>query len=279
MTDYEIIDCGDFEKLERIGSFRLRRPSPQAVWSRSLDRSEWKNHQAEFIRKSDGKGDWRNVSSDLPEDWDIDHFGVKMRMRRTGFGHIGAFFEQGPNWVEFRELCMNRGSNTPYRVLNLFAYTGGASIACAQSGAEVVHLDASKTSVQWAKENSELNELGDAPIRYIVDDVKSFVEREVRRENKYEAIILDPPSFGRGTKKQVWKIEDDMVPLLENLKLLKSENFHFISLSSHSQGYTPLALENLLKSFAPGETSSKEMTVPFNNGHLPAGATACLVSK
>ncbi|MEZ4870721.1 MAG: class I SAM-dependent methyltransferase [Bdellovibrionales bacterium] len=279
ISEYQLIDCGDFEKLERIGTSIIRRPSPQAVWGRDRSINEWETPCTRYLRRPDGNGDWVPSSGKaIPDYWDVEHFGVRLRLRCTGFGHVGGFFEQGPNWDQFRELISKR-SNEEYRVLNLFAYTGGATVACAQAGASVVHLDASKTSVTWAKENADLNQLENASIRYITDDVKTFVDREIRRNNKYEAIILDPPSFGRGTKKQVWKIEEDMVPLLDKLTELMSDKFHFLSLSSHSQGYTPIALENLTRIFGDGTVESKEMTVPFKSCELSSGATTLWIKK
>lgn len=280
-NSYTLLDCGNFRKLEQVGPYRFVRPSPQAVWEPSLDPSKWKDIDAEFIRKSDGKGFWKTFNDDLPDDWSIELEGITLRMSRTNFGHLGLFVEQKDNWSEFIDIISKRAKpNSEYRVLNLFAYTGGASVACAKAGAQVTHVDASKTSNQWAGANTEINNL-QGNVRWITEDVKAFVAREIRRGNKYEGIILDPPSFGRGVKGQVWKIEEDMTPLLSNLKQLFSDNFHFISLSSHSQGYTPIALKNLLMNLCndlPGEYSEREMIVNFKDKSLPAGAT-CLFQK
>lgn len=282
MSDtYKLLDCGNFQKLEQVGPFRFVRPSPGAVWAPTLSQSEWKDVDATFIRKSDGKGFWKFQNKNLPEKWQISLNGVELEMQKTSFGHLGVFVEQSDNWVEFREMIQPQAKqNSDYKVLNLFAYTGGASIAAALGGAQVTHVDASKTSNSWARKNAELNGLADHPMRWLTDDVKAFIDREVRRENKYQGIILDPPTYGRGSKNQVWKIESDMVPLLKNLQKLMADDFHFISLSSHSPGYTPIALKNLLSIICPeksGIYTCREMTIPYPHGELPSGAT-CLFS-
>lgn len=277
---YALLDSGDFKKLEQVGPVRLVRPSPGAVWAPSLSQKVWTDVDAEFIRKSDGKGYWKVHNRKIPEQWQVKVENIILKMMRTNFGHLGMFVEQSDNWAEFEKLIKNRKA-VEYKVLNLFAYTGGASIACAKSGALVTHVDASKTSNLWAGENAELNNVNDK-IRFITEDVKAFIAREIRRENKYQAIILDPPSFGRGVKGQVWKIEEDMIPLLSNLKELMSNDFHFISLSSHSPGYTPISLKNLLSQICDklsGTYREREMIVPFENGQLPAGTTCIFETK
>ena len=208
--------------------------------------------------------------------------GLDFIVRPTDFGHLGGFFEQVINWEKLRKLGPKNTSDD-FQVLNLFAYTGGSTLAAAQSGASVVHVDASKTSVAWARELAELNHLGQAPIRWIVDDVMKFVQREIRRSRKYHGIILDPPSFGRGTKGEVWKIEEHLVELMVGLKELLADDFRYILLSSHSHGYTPLAMKNMLSDILAdysGSYDAQEMFVAESgsNRALPAGAY-CFFTK
>jgi 23S rRNA (cytosine1962-C5)-methyltransferase len=267
---YSLIDSGDFQKLEAFGPYRFVRPSASAVWKRTLPKEEWSRFDASFYRDRNGEGEWKLNNTRIPDHWDIEVSGLIFRMRLTSFGHTGIFPEQGANWT-WLQKNVRPGS----KVLNLFAYTGGSTLACAKAGAEVVHLDASKTSVTWARENAELNGLEDAKIRWIVDDVQEFVAKEVRRGNTYQGFILDPPSYGRGTKKQVWKIEKHLMPLLENLKKLAAGDFQFCLLSSHSQGYTPKAHENQLRQIFPvGKYESSEMFLEGAELQLPAGGYA-----
>ncbi|MCB0394160.1 MAG: class I SAM-dependent methyltransferase [Bdellovibrionales bacterium] len=274
MSDYELVDSGEFEKLERFGDFYISRPAPGAIWKKSKTK-EWKLSQARFERYALGKGEWLDVSKDLPSQWDIEFSGFKMVIQRTAFGHLGIFPEQMDNWTRFTELCQKLENP---KVLNLFAYTGGATLACARGGAEIVHVDASKSSIESAKLNAEKSGFSESTIRYMVDDVMAFVSREIRRGNRYDAIILDPPTFGRGTKAQVWKIEDRLIPLLDHLKELCSENFSFISLSAHSPFYSPICLENLLMDFIgdrKGKFVTEEMILKGGGLPLPSGST-CL---
>ncbi len=281
-SNYQLLDSGHFQKLEQIGPYRLIRPAASAVWRPKLAAAEWSRYDARFERDRGGEGEWERKNKSLPEHWDIDVSGMKFRIRLTGFGHLGIFPEQEANWKKLRDLVKKaRETRDEFRVLNLFAYTGGSSLFCAQGGAQVVHLDASKTSVSWARENAGLNDLSEAPIRWIVDDVKDFVAREVRRGSKYHGIILDPPSYGRGPKKQLWKIEEDLMPLLENLKLLMAEDFCFCLLSSHSQGYTPMAHQNQLAQmtgFAKATFATGEMLIFDEKGMgLPSGGSSLLL--
>lgn len=280
-STYRILDCGDFNKLEQVGEYRLHRPAASAVWKASLDKEDWKRHDAFFERDRGGEGEWTLKNKKLPEHWDIDiNNGLKFRIRLTGFGHLGIFPEQQKNWQKIDELIRHRKPNPEkFKVLNLFAYTGGSTLAASRAGAGVVHLDASKTSVNWARENAELSGLGDKPIRWIVDDVKDFVSRELRRGNKYQGIILDPPSFGRGTKKQVWKIEEHLNPLLDDLAKMMADDFCFWLLSSHSPGYTPVAHENQLRQAIgnrfDGKFITEEMLLPSDQGtSLPSGSSS-----
>ncbi|MCB0349923.1 MAG: class I SAM-dependent methyltransferase [Bdellovibrionales bacterium] len=236
-------------KLEQVGPYRISRPSACAVWDPVLPAGEWKKIDAEFQRFSDGNGEWKVLNNDIKKPWAIDIAGITFNLKLTGFGHLGIFAEQETNWLQIRDIISKRKSQSKasFNVLNLFAYTGGSTLFSADGGAEVVHLDASKSSVNWARENAASSKLDDAPIRWIVDDVQEFVQKEIRREKKYQGIILDPPSYGRGSKNQIWKIETDLLPLLKNLKKLMADDFSFMLLSAHSPGYTPISLENQLR--------------------------------
>jgi 23S rRNA (cytosine1962-C5)-methyltransferase len=274
---YKLIDSGFFQKLEQVGPYRIVRPSAQAVWAPRLDKPEWKA-DARFERYSGGDGKW-TFFNDLPKSWNISVPSGEMVVKPTDFGHLGIFAEQESNWSQLTQLVKASG-NPEMNVLNLFAYTGGSTLAAARGGAKVVHLDASKTSVSWARENAEAAGLKDHPIRWITDDVSKFVSREVRRGSRYHGIILDPPSFGRGPKGEGWKIEDDLLGLLKDLRQILAEDFSFVLLSAHSQGYTPLALENLLRDWRLTDVrfESKEMVVEDESGRpLPAGAGCLMV--
>jgi 23S rRNA (cytosine1962-C5)-methyltransferase len=282
--DYKLIDSGDFQKLEQVGPYRIVRPAAQAVWKPRLDSEQWKSADATFHRFSGGDGKWTIRNPSLPKKWNIEQGPVKLVISLTDFGHLGIFPEQDANWEILHNLIVKQKKDSEFNVLNLFAYTGGSTLACAAAGAKVVHLDASRTSVAWARDNAQASGLGDKPIRWIVDDVQKFVEREVRRGSKYQGIILDPPSFGRGANNEVWQIEDHLVPLLANLKQILADDFLFILLSSHSNGYTPLALQNLLLgivnnqegTFEVGEMIVREQ----DSGRvLPSGASALYVRR
>lgn len=299
-TTYQLLDSGHFEKLEQVGPYRLVRPALSAVWQPRLSKNDWLNYDARFERNSEGGGKW-NIKNkallaareEIKEGgpkflWSIDIDGVTFNMKLTGFGHLGIFPEQKANWLKLREIIMARTQQKKtVRVLNLFAYTGGSTLFSAAGGAEVVHLDASKTSVSWARENAESSGLGDRKVRWIVDDVQEFVARELRRGSKYEGIILDPPTYGRGAKNQIWKIEDHLVPLLNNLKALMSDEFQFLLLSSHSEGYTPLSLRNQaldacadLRNAETATTIAEEMTVIDQAGrYLPSGASCLWIAQ
>jgi 23S rRNA (cytosine1962-C5)-methyltransferase len=207
---------------------------------------------------------------------------VKLVISLTDFGHLGIFPEQDTNWAKLHELIGRTKGDREINVLNLFAYTGGSTLACATAGAKVVHLDASKTSVAWARENADASGAADKPVRWIVDDVQKFVEREIRRGNKYQGIILDPPSFGRGANNEVWQVEDHLVPLLHNLKQILADDYLFILLSCHSNGYTPMALQNLLLDIVEpksGRFEIGEMIIAEQDSGrvLPSGASALFV--
>lgn len=272
---YQLLDSGWESKLERVGPYLLVRPSPQAVWSPSLPEKEWQDADAVYIRSSTGGGNWE-FKRHLPERWKIEYRGLKFLIKPTGFGHLGVFPEHGDSWDWIEERI--RGAKGPVSVLNLFAYTGGATMAAARAGATVCHLDASKGVVDWAREDATLSGLSDRPVRWIVDDVVKFVQKEIRRGKTYEAIILDPPSFGRGANGEIWKIEDDLLKFLLDCRKLLSEKPLFIHLSCHSPGFTPLVLQNLLAEMLKdkyGVLSNGEMVIPEISGRLlPSGAYA-----
>ncbi len=267
MTKYQLLDSGNFMKLEQVGPFRISRPSACAVWDPVLPETEWKKVDAEFKRFSDGNGEWKINNPEIKQPWAINVSDVTFNLKLTGFGHLGIFAEQEKNWLQLRDIISKRKSKMKskrgsemsskvesempsgesFSVLNLFAYTGGSTLFAAAGGAEVVHLDASKSSVAWARENAASSKLEGCPIRWIVDDVQDFVQKEIRRGKKYQGIILDPPSYGRGSKNQVWKIEDHLLPLLKDLQKLMADDFSFMLLSAHSPGYTPISLENQLR--------------------------------
>lgn len=276
---YELLDSGHGEKLERVGALRLRRPAPQAFWPPSLDGAEWDRVDARYERSSTGGGEWADGAR-LPEEWPVRHGGQVMLARATGFGHIGLFAEQAPFWHFLREQC--RGATAAGReveLLNLFAYTGGSSLAAAGGGARVTHCDASRGLVQWASDNARANGLGDAPVRWIVDDVQKFLRREERRGRRYDAIVLDPPSFGRGPKGEVWKLEEGIVELLAQCRAVLADEPLLFLLSAHTPGVGPLALHGLLRhalAGIEGPSSCGEMSIPCANAGppLPSGAWA-----
>ncbi|HLB05637.1 MAG TPA: class I SAM-dependent methyltransferase [Thermodesulfobacteriota bacterium] len=272
---YQLLDSGRESKLERVGPYLLVRPSPQAVWSPSLPEKEWQAADAVYIRSSTGGGNW-DFHRRLPEKWEIEYRGLKFFIKPTGFGHLGLFPEHGESWDWVEERI--RECKGPISVLNMFAYTGGATMAAARAEATVCHLDASKGVVDWAREDAALSGLDDRPIRWIVDDVAKFVQKEIRRGKTYDAIILDPPSFGRGAKGEIWKIEDDLIRLLAECKQVLSDKPLFVLLSCHSPGFTPLVLQNLLAEMMndkSGALSCGEMVIPEISGRLlPSGAYA-----
>jgi 23S rRNA (cytosine1962-C5)-methyltransferase len=287
LSKYQLLDSGQFMKLEQVGPFRIARPSVSAVWDRTLSEKEWARVDAVFERYSDGNGDWKIKNPEIKNPWTINLHGIVFNLKLTGFGHLGIFSEQEKNWLQIRKIIEARKeknrkggeADKPFKVLNLFAYTGGSTLFAAQAGAEVVHLDASKSSVAWARENAVSSGLEAKPIRWIIDDVQDFVKKEVRRGNKYQGIILDPPSYGRGSKNQVWKIEEHLLPLLKDLRLLMPEDFSFCLLSSHSPGYTPISLENQLKQickdWGSALSDSGEMLIyDSTQKALPSGAYA-----
>jgi 23S rRNA (cytosine1962-C5)-methyltransferase len=274
--EYKVIDSGNFQKLEKVGPYTIVRPSLGAIWRPKQPQKAWDAADAIFRRKNDGTGKWQ-LAKKMPETWPVRVGNLRFNMKLTDFGHLGIFPEQHDYWawIESR-VAEKTARQKDYSVLNLFAYTGGSTMAAAKGGAQVVHLDASKTSVAWAKENAELCGVGDRPIRWIVDDVKKFISREVRRKAQYDAIILDPPSYGRGKKGEVWKIEEDLPELLTELKMILKRNFDFLMLSAHTQGYTPIGLKNLVEDFFGTDCGyqAREMTIleAQTQRELPHGA-------
>ena len=238
--DYELLDSGDGKKLERYGSFVLSRPDPQALWKPSKLMSEWNTADAVFIRK--GKEvEWKKKKT-LLESWNIDFGGMVFEIRPTTFKHTGLFPEQLSNWMWMERTI--RTANRPTKVLNLFGYTGGASLACAKAGAEVCHVDGSKMAIAWARKNQELSGLSEKPIRWILDDAMLFLKREVKRGNKYDGIIMDPPAFGHGPKGEIWKIEEQFNDLMETCFKVLSDKPLFFLINGYASGYSPIAYEN-----------------------------------
>lgn len=272
--DYELLDTGGGEKLERWGSVMLRRPDPQIIWPLESETQEWKQAHARYHRSSSGGGQWE-FKEKLPEQWTIRYGRLQFLIRPTNFKHTGLFPEQAVNW----DWIMNkiRGANRPIRVLNLFAYSGGATIAAASAGAEVCHVDAAKGMIQWAKENAQLSGLSDKPIRYITDDVFKFVQREQRRGKQYDAIIMDPPSYGRGPNGETWKLEENLFPFLEFCTTILSPNPLFMLINSYTTGLSPSVIHNLLhitmKKRHGGTIHCGEIGLPITRSgiHLPCG--------
>ena len=273
--DYELIDCSRGEKLERWGNQLLVRPDPQAIWATPRVHPGWKRNAGRYARSSSGGGTWENHS--MPERWTVSYRDLTFNVKPMNFKHTGLFPEQAANWDWARAQIQNAGR--PVSVLNLFAYTGGATVACAAAGASVCHVDAAKGMVQWARENAKSSGLEEAPIRWIVDDCGKFVEREIRRGRKYDAVILDPPSYGRGPTGQVWKLEEDLYPFVELLRGVLSDHPLFIILNSYTTGLAPSVLTYILESLISrefgGHTVSDELGLPVTESGLalPCGAT------
>ena len=263
--DYQVLDTGDGEKLERWKDVILRRPDPQVIWPKAAPEL-WAQADAHYTRSETGGGNWSFFRT-LPERWVVTLGELKFYVRPTGFKHTGLFPEQAVNWDWMSGLIRN--ANRPIRVLNLFAYTGGATVACAASGAEVVHVDAAKGMVAWAKDNAAASGLGEAPIRYIVDDCVKFVKRELRRGNRYDGIVMDPPSYGRGPTGELWKIEDDLYPLVADCAQLLSDEPAFFLVNSYTTGLAASVLKNILRVALPeGETVSDEVGLPIERDNL-----------
>lgn len=267
--DYEILDMANGEKLERWGDILLIRPDPQIIWTSPSFPEKWKNVHAKYNRSSTGGGNW-TYNKKLPESWKVHYKNLTFLIKPMGFKHTGLFPEQAVNWDWMIQKIQN--ANRPISVLNLFAYTGGASVACSYAGASVCHVDSSKGMVTWAKENMLASGLQDKPIRYIVDDVVKFVNREIRRGHTYDAIIMDPPSYGRGANGEVWKFEENLPDLIELCTKVLSEKPLFFLINSYTTGISSMVLENLLNlninKKHKGIVSHGEIGLPMKNSSL-----------
>lgn len=279
--DYEVLDTSDKEKLERWGDYLLIRPDPQVLWNTEKKHAGWRTANGHYHRSNKGGGEWEFRK--LPEKWQISYGDLRFWLQPFSFKHTGLFPEQAANWDWFSEVIRRKKAENPdkpIKVLNLFAYTGGATVAAANAGAAVTHVDAAKGMVNWAKENAAASGLADAPIRYIVDDCQKFVEREIRRGNRYDAIIMDPPSYGRGPKGEIWKIEDSIHEFVKLCTGVLSEEPLFVLINSYTTGLQPammayIANLELTKRFG-GSVSAEEIGLPVKSTGLvlPCGA-AC----
>lgn len=276
-SDYEIIDTSNGEKLERWGDTILIRPDPQIIWNTPQMNPSWKKASAHYLRSNKGGGEWEYFKK-IKDSWVISYKDLKFKIQPTGFKHTGLFPEQAVNWDYFDSKI--KRANRPIKVLNLFAYTGGATLACANAGADVCHVDASKGMVAWARENAQLSGLNDKPIRWIIDDCEKFVAREIRRGNRYDGIIMDPPSYGRGPGGEVWKLEDQVYDLVKLCSEVLSDNPLFFVLNSYTTGLSPSVMKYLLRVTVgekySGKVSCDEigLRVTQTNGCLPCGSTA-----
>ena len=273
--DYEVLDTSGGEKLERWGKYLLIRPDPQVIWNTPHEHPGWKKKNGHYHRSSKGGGEWEFIN--LPDEWSISYKELTFHLKPFSFKHTGLFPEQAVNWDWFSDLIAHAGR--PVKVLNLFAYTGGATVSAAKAGAQVTHVDASKGMVSWAKENAAASGLADAPIRWLVDDCTKFVEREIRRGNHYDGIIMDPPSYGRGPKGEIWKIEENIFPFVELTAKLLSDKPLFFLINSYTTGLQPAVLSYMLnltvkKKFG-GKVSAEEIGLPVSNTGLvlPCGAS------
>lgn len=267
---YELLDSGNKRKLERFGPHVLSRPCAQALWAQKLPKDIWENADASFSR--DGKEGWV-FRRPLPSSWNVEIASIQFLIQPTDFGHLGVFPEQKPFWEKIRHIVKEAGREI--KVLNLFAYSGGSTFAAAQGGAHVCHLDASKSMVQQARHNAAINSLDTSPIRWIIEDVTKFLQREEKRGSLYDAIILDPPSFGRGTKGEVFKIEEDILDLLNLCKRCLSDKPLFVLFSCHTLSFTPLTMKFLLEDFfSTGSIESGEMLLGDTGRPIPSGTYA-----
>ena len=266
--DYEIIDMANGEKLERWGNIKLIRPDPQIIWKNKSFPNEWKNANARYNRSNTGGGAWE-YKKRLPESWQVKYKNLTFNIKPMGFKHTGLFPEQAVNW----DWMINKiqQSKRNIKVLNLFAYTGGATVACLSAGASVCHIDSSKGMTTWAKENVESSGLREKPVRFIIDDVVKFVQREIRRENKYDAIVMDPPSYGRGKNGEVWQFENNIADLVELCMQVLSDDPLFFLINSYTTGISSRVLANLLElnmKNHKGKITSGEIGLPMKNSNL-----------
>lgn len=281
-NDYEVIDCSKGEKLERWGDYLLVRPDPQVIWDTPKKEKGWRKMNGHYHRSSKGGGEWEFFQ--LPKEWTIQYSlpinkKLTFHLKPFSFKHTGLFPEQAANWNWFSQLIADAVSKgRQVKVLNLFAYTGGATLAAAAAGASVTHVDASKGMVTWAKENAISSGLKDAPIRWLVDDCVKFVEREIRRGNHYDAIIMDPPSYGRGPKGEIWKIEESVYPLIQLCSQILTDNPLFFLINSYTTGLQPAALSYMISTVlgtANGTVTASEIGLPVSSNGLvlPCGAS------
>ena len=290
--DYEVLDCSDGEKLERWGKYILLRPDPQVIWNTEKTSDKWHKLNAHYHRSAKGGGEWEFFS--LPEQWSISYKDLRFNLKPFSFKHTGLFPEQAANWDWMSEIIkktLAKEPERPIKILNLFAYTGGATTACAKAGFEngrgrvsVTHVDASKGMVGWAKENAALSGLETAPIRWIVDDCRKFVEREIRRESYYDAVIMDPPSYGRGPKGEIWKLEESLYPFVELCSKVLNKNPLFFLINSYTTGLQPAVLSYMLNTLLvkryKGKVEADEIGLPVTESGLvlPCGASGRWIS-
>lgn len=276
--DYEVLDTGDGDKLERWGDIVLCRPDPQVIWPKA-EPELWTRAQARYVRSDTGGGRW-DVTGRLPERWTIGLGDLKFYVKPTGFKHTGLFPEQAANWA-FMQQCIRRAGawDQPPKVLNLFAYTGGATLACAAAGAHVTHVDAAKGMVLWAKDNRDLSGIPESNTRFIVEDAKAFVRREIRRGNRYDGILMDPPSYGRGPNGEVWKLEDELYDLVDLCAQAMSDTPLFFLINGYTTGFSACVLQNIAQRCLCGRYAGKveadELALTVTSGGvLPCGTTA-----
>ena len=273
--DYEVLDCTSGEKLERWGKYTLVRPDPQVIWETTRSHAGWKEYNARYQRSHTGGGQWNTKK--LPEKWDIRYKELTFQVKPMNFKHTGIFPEQAANWDWAMDQIRKAGR--PISVLNLFAYTGGATIACAAAGASVCHVDAARGMVAWARENAKLSGVEDRPIRWIIDDCRKFVEREIKRGRRYDAIIMDPPSYGRGSNGEVWKLEKDLYGFVKLCAGVLSDNPLFVIINSYTTGLAPSVVgyisDSIFAAKYGGHTDSGELGLPVTASGLvlPCGAT------
>ena len=275
--DYELLDCSSGERLERWGNVTLIRPDPQVIWKTPKKHPAWRRADAVYHRSSSGGGNWE-IKNKIPSFWSIGYGDLNFNVKTMGFKHTGIFPEQAVNWDYTAKLIKNAGR--PVKVLNLFAYTGGATVACLKAGAEVVHVDASKGMVQWAKENAVASGVADRKVRWIVDDCVKFVQREIRRGNKYDIIIMDPPSYGRGPGGEIWKLENEVYSFVELCSQVLSDNPIMVLINSYTAGLSPAVMQYILGALIKpkfgGVAESDEIGLPVTQTGmvLPCGASA-----
>ena len=279
--DYEVLDTSGGEKLERWGKYVLVRPDPQVIWNTPKDDPLWRKYDARYARSSTGGGKWANLR--LPEHWQVKYRELTFNVKPMNFKHTGVFPEQAANWDFIMETI--RSAGRPINALNLFAYTGGATLACAAAGASVCHVDAAKGMVAWAKENAKSSGLEDRPIRWIVDDCAKFVEREIRRGRRYDAIIMDPPSYGRGPSGEIWKLEENLWPFVQLVSQVLSDKPLFVIINSYTTGLAPSVVGYIMDSIFTkrfgGHSECGELGLPVKDSGLvlPCGSTGRWTGK